>query len=294
MSTILYSHSYPPSNVSISPKDSFSYPNKSDNQKLLKTNGNLNNNIDNISNSTKRKYKFSRNNNYNSNKNNDKIKNSIFSNLNSTNCSIPIITPVTVHCTHEKGFSKSQFNTRSTPININSNKLYNHNYFNSYNSTNTNLSPLNNNKLYLNDNLYSTSESPSMEDYMPTSELNNIKTQEIDDEMMSLFPLNKSGETIKTNSFDDISFQNIMKRTPMMEDNSNIINANEISEMNQMNNISELVKMEDVTLMNQLEQQKSNHTHNHYMENPFYYETTNLPTLDSKVKSSCCCYCGNY
>jgi len=261
----------------------------------LKTNDNLNNNINNINNSAKQKYKFSKNNNYKkSNKNNDKIKNSIFSTLNSTNCSIPIITPVTVHCTHEKDFSKSQFNTRSTPININSNKSYNHNYFNSYNPTNTNLSPLNNNKLYLNDKnyLYSTSESPSMEDYMPTSELNNIKPQEIDDEMMSLFPLNKSGETIKTNNFDDINFQNIMKRIPLMEDNSNLINANEISEMNQMNNISELTKMEDIALVNQLEHNKSKHSHNHYIENPFYYETTTLPTLDTKVKSPCCCYCG--
>jgi len=130
-----------------------------------------------------------------------------------------------------------------------------------------------------------------MEDYMPSSEFNSIKSQETEDEMLSLFPLNKSGETIKANSFDDISFQNMMNRAPMMEDNvNNLINTNEL---NQINNISELTKMDDVSLMNQLDHHKANHTHNHYIDNPFYYETTNMPALNSKVKPSFCCYCGN-
>jgi len=230
MSTILYSHSYPPSNISISPTESFLYPKKIDKQLLLKANGNLNsnNNNKNILNTTKRKHKFTKSNNYKkADKNNSKTKKSIFSTINSiNNCSIPIITPVTVHCTHEKDFSKSELNTHSTPIDINSNKLNNHNQFNSYNITSTNLSPFKDKKLYFNDKnyLYSTSESPSMEDYMPTSELNNIKPQETEDEMLSLF--NKSGEAIKTNSFDDINFQNIMNHNSLIDDNSTLINAN--------------------------------------------------------------------
>jgi len=290
MSTIIYSHSYPPSNISISPSDSFLNPEIFEKQRLLKANGNLNNNN---TNNTKRKHKFNKNNYYKKiNRYNDKTKQSIFNNIKSSNCTLPIITPLTVHCTHEKDFSKPQFTTHSSPININTNNnIY---YHSSHQSLDTNFSPIKSNNLFTSDKnyLYATSENPSMEDYMPTSELNTIKPQETEDEMLSLFPLNKQGETIKANSFDDISFQSMMNRTPMMEDNVNLINANEISEMNQINNISELNKMEDASIINQLEHHKANHPHHHYIENPFYYETTNMPTLDSKVKPSYCCYCG--
>jgi len=254
-------------------------------------NGNLNNNNNN---NTKRKHKFNKNNYYKKiNRNNDKIKQSIFSNIKSSNFSVPIITPVTVHCTHEKDFSKPQFNTHSSPININTtNNSYSHS---SRPSLETNFSPYKSNNLFTNDKnfLFATSENPSMEDYMPTSELNTVKPQETEDEMLSLFPLNKQGETIKANSFDDISFQSMINHSPILEDNVNLINTNEISEMNQINNISELNKMEDISLINQLEHHKANHPHQHYIENPFYYETTNMPTLDSKIKPSYCCYCGN-
>jgi len=295
MSTIIYSHSYPPSNISISPSDSFLCSENINTQLLLKTNLNLNNNNNNTNNS--KKHKFCKNNYYKKINRNDKTKNSIFNNIKSSNFSVPIITPVTVHCTHEKDFSKSaDYNTHSTPIDINTNNSYYHNNFiNTHNSDYTNYSPLNNNKIFSNDKnfLYTNSENPSMEDYMPTSEINNLNSQETEDEMLSLFPLNKSGETIKANSFDDISFQSMLNRNNIMDDNVNLINANEISEMNQINNISELTQMEDISLINHLEPNKTNHTHDHYMDNPFYYETTNLPTLDSKVKPSYCCYCGN-
>ncbi|OUM63467.1 hypothetical protein PIROE2DRAFT_9944 [Piromyces sp. E2] len=295
MSTILYSHSYPPSNISISPTDSFLYPDNFEKQRLLKTNGNLNNN--NINN-TKRKHKFNKNNYYKklNRNNNAKTKQSIFSNIKSSNFSVPtitpVITPVTVHCTHEKDFSKPPFNSHSTPININTTN--NIHCRNSHQSLDTKFSPLKSNNIFTNDKnyLYATSENPSMEDYMPASELTTIKPQETEDEMLSLFPLNKQGETIKANSFDDISFQSMMNRTAIMEDKISLINANETSEINQINNISELNKMEDVSLINQLEHHKINHSHQHYIDNPFYYETTNMPTLDSKVKPSYCCYCG--
>jgi len=286
MSALLYSHSYPPSTISLSPTESFLYPENFEKQRLLKVNGNLNNN--NKINNTKRKQKFNKNNYYKKNNkiNNEKTKQSIFSQIKSSNFSGPIITPVTVS-THDKDFSKPQFSTHSSPIYINntSNNIY---YHSLHQSLDTNFSPLKPNPLFTDDKslLYATSENPSMEDYMPTSEFNTIKPQDTEDEMLSLFPLNKQGENIKANSFDDINFQSMMNSSPLMEDN-------EISEVNQMNNISEINKMEDITLIKQLEHQKGNHTHHHYVENPFYYETTNLPTLDSKVKPSYCCYCGN-
>ncbi|ORX84396.1 hypothetical protein BCR32DRAFT_242635 [Anaeromyces robustus] len=289
MSTVIYSHSYPPTNLSISPSESIAYPDSIKKQ-LLKTNGklNINNNTNN-----KKKHKFYKNNYYkNFNKNNDKTRNSIFNNIKSSNFSVPIITPVTVHCTHEKDFSKPNFNSQSSPININS--KYYHNHLKS-SIIDTNLSPLkNNNKLFLNDKNYiynNNSENPSMEDFIPSSEFNTIKSQETEDELVSLFPLNKSGETVKANSFDDISFQSMLNRTAIMEDNVNLINSNE---NNEMNNVSELTTVkEDISLINQLDHSKSNHNHNHYIENPFYYETTNMPAINSKIKPAYCCYCGN-
>jgi len=295
MSALLYSHSYPPSTISLSPTESFLYPENFEKQRLRKVNGNLNNNNSNTNN-IKRKQKFNKNNYYkkNNKNSNDKTKQSIFSHIKSSNVSGPIITPVTV-CTHDKDFSKPQYSSHSTPICINNtaNNIY---YPSLHQSLDSNFSPLKpNHQLLINNNsnnndknlLYATSENPSMEDYMPTSEFNTIKPQDTEDEMLSLFPLNKQGENAKANSFDDINFQSMMNSSPNLKDN-------EMSEVNQMNNISEMNKMEDIALIKQLEHHKLNHTHHHYVENPFYYETTNLPALNSKVKPSYCCYCGKY
>jgi hypothetical protein len=204
---------------------------------------------------------------------------------------------VTVHCTHDKNFLKPHFSIHSSPISINkSNKLYLQNQL-----FDTNSSPLKSNKSILNDkiNFYTNSENPSMENYIPSSELSPLKPQETENEMLSLFPLNKLGETIKTNNFDNINFQSMVNQTTEIEDPdhqnvNNLTNNNEISEVNQVNNMSELTKIEDIELISPLDHQKSNHNHHeHYIENPFLYETTNMPALNSKMKSSFCCYCGN-
>ncbi|ORX52135.1 hypothetical protein BCR36DRAFT_324835 [Piromyces finnis] len=127
-----------------------------------------------------------------------------------------------------------------------------------------------------------------MEDYRPSSEFNTVKTKETENGMLSLFPLNKQGETIKTDNFDDVSIQNVMNNTSSMKKNDN-----KIHNMNPINNLSELNKMEDIHLINSIDQHKINHDHHHYMENPFYYETTNMTALDSEIKPSYSYYYGN-